>query len=116
MIPESGVYRRTIAAKVGVINYVVVNECRRVEHLHNGRQTYDIFTRSRTPARTTCEYQQSGTYTFAARRPKIITQIIDHLNIGLDLPLVLSLDEAHFISDQPKDLGSLGLGKQFFFC
>ena len=101
---ETRINARPTAPRVGVVNNIVVNQSRRVQHLHHGRQSDDIFTVRRAINRVICQQKQRGTNALAARRTKIIAQIIDNLNVRGGLPFKFHFDQNHFSFDKTENL------------
>ena len=81
LVAETGVDRRAITASVGIVNNVVVNERRRMQHFHHGRHPNRIFPAAVAADRVVCQNIQRRAHVFAARLSQIIAEIIDNLNI-----------------------------------
>src|SRR3712207_3026498 len=91
-VAEAGVYRGTVAARLGVVDDVVVYERGRVQELHDGRHSHDVLLRGVAADRIVREQSERGPHALPARRAQVVAYVGDDLYVRTRLPLELLFD------------------------
>src|SRR4029078_9135149 len=98
------------SAQIRIVDDVVVNKCRRVDELHDGRvQRAAIAAVAREPR---CHQKDGRTNPFAATRSNVLTDLGDERDVRLEMPLEFAFD---LLEVSAGGLGDLGEIRRRFF-